>query len=203
MANEKLLATFVAEELKETFNIYGEYEVSVGKEIDIISTASGFIEFNYPEFYYTSATRVVDGKEETYIPKGESWVGRKYTAEDMIQFLISALIKGDETYTKIYLDPGLEKIIEEYIKDSEIAIAVEGKDVPKRILTNSMYYLYQLMLVTNEYIYYSHENGMYMLSTDTHQVVSDNYFAEVGFWDSVENVRNGKEKLLWGELPEE
>lgn len=203
MGNERLLATFVTEEIKETFNVYGEYNIETGKEVNILSENMEFIEFKYPEFYYISATRVVNKKEESYSPKGESWVGRKYTAEDMIQFLISALIKGDESYTKLYLDSGLEKIIAEYRKESEIAITVDDKDIPKRILTNDMNYLYQLMLVTDEFIYYSHENGMYMLSTDTHQVVSDNYFAEVGFWDSVENVKNGEEKLLWGKLPEE
>ena len=41
-----------------------------------------------------------------------------------------------------------------------------------------------------------------MLSTDSKEIVSDNYFAEVGFWDSIENIKNGKEIHLWGELPE-
>ena len=41
-----------------------------------------------------------------------------------------------------------------------------------------------------------------MFTTDTHEVVSDNYFAEVGYWDSIQNIDNNTETLIWGELPE-
>ena len=161
------------------------------------------IDFKYPEFYNITATKTVDGKEEDYVPSGETWAGRKYTANDMVEFLISALIKGDETYTKIYIESGLQELINDYLADDKIAIVVNGKKIPERIRTNTMYYLYQLILVTDAYIYYAHDDQMYMLSIEDHTVISDNYFAEVGYWDSVEDVKSGKEALLWGELPEE
>lgn len=203
MAEKKLLATFIAEEIKETFNIYGSYEIKTGKELDIFTEGVNMIDFKYPEFCDITATNIVDDREEDYVPVGETWAGRKYTATDMIEFLISALIKGDETYTKLNLESGLQELVNDYLTDDKIAIAVNGKKIPKRILTNTMYDLYQLILVTDAYIYYVHEDQTYMLSTEDHTVISDNYFAEVGYWDSVENVKSGKETLLWGELPEE
>ena len=42
-----------------------------------------------------------------------------------------------------------------------------------------------------------------MLTFPERNIVSDNYFAEIGYFESLENIQNGKEKLLWGELPEE
>lgn len=34
-------------------------------------------------------------------------------------------------------------------------------------------------------------------------MVSDNEFADNCYLDSVENIRNGTEKLLWGKIPEQ
>ena len=41
---------------------------------------------------------------------------------------------------------------------------------------------------------------MLMLSTDNHTVVADDYFAEVGYLNSIENIKAGNEILLWGNI---
>lgn len=206
MSKRNLLATFVAEEIKETFNIYGNYEIeSDNTTWDYFNDEDKpkLIGYKYPEFDSLTATILKDGVTERYEPTGTTWAGRKYTEEDMICSFIAALIQGDVSYTKVFLDDGLQKFVDEYLADDAIATTVDDKKIPKRILTCSMFYMYQLMLVTNEFIYYGYEDMLLMLSTDKHGVVSDNYFAEVGLWDSVENIKSGKEKLLWGKLPEE
>ena len=42
-----------------------------------------------------------------------------------------------------------------------------------------------------------------MLDTSDHFLLSDNEFAEMGYWDSIEEIQNGSDTLLWGELPSE
>lgn len=201
MADEKLLATFRVEETGDVFNIYGEYDIKQGSVVDIIGD-SKLINFNYPDFYDITATKVIDGKEESFKPVGETWAGHKYECMDMIHAFISSIIIGNNVYSKIYLDAKLQKIVDSYTNDSEVALTVSGRKIPKRILSYNMYDMYQLLLVTDAFIYYNYEESVYMLGTDDHNVVSDNYFAEVGLADSIENVKSGKEMLLWGELPE-
>lgn len=61
---------------------------------------------------------------------------------------------------------------------------------------------YQLDLVTDQYIYYSNESLVYAFSTSDHNLLSDNEYADISYWNSVDAIKNGTEKLLWGELPE-
>lgn len=203
MTNKKLLAAFIAEETKDNFRIYGSYEIETGKELDLLTEGVEMIEFKYPKFDCIMATKGIKGREEVYTPGGETWAGRKYTPTDMIEFLLAALIRGDESYTAIDLDDGLQQVINSYTAETETALTVKGRNIPKRMLTHDMYDLYQLLLVTDKYIYYGHDDSIIMLRTEDHTVVSDNCFAESGFLDSVENIKNGKEKLLYGNLPSE
>ena len=193
--DQKLLAIFevVIEGKKEKFSIYGEYEVETGKDCSNN-------EYIFPQFYSVSAKRVVDKTEMDYMPPGETWAGRKYTPEDMIQGFMASMIRKCSIYTNIYLDAKLQEIVAFY---DESALTVNGLDIPKRILDESMYCLYELTLVTQEFIYYIYDDSCLMLCTKNHEVVSDNYFASVGYWDSVEDIKTGKETLLWGKLPPE
>lgn len=61
--------------------------------------------------------------------------------------------------------------------------------------------MYELTLVTNKYIYYNCEDLILMFDFDTRTICSDNYFAEEGYWSSVENIKNKKETWYWGEVP--
>jgi hypothetical protein len=201
--SNKLLATFVAKEINEKFDIYGKYEIEVGKEFDFFSEVPKLIEFKYPTFLDVTAKIYKGNIKEDYSPKGESWAGQKYDASDMMEFFIAALIRGDKTYEKIYLNEDIENLINSYMSEEEIAITINNKNIYKRILPKNMYSLYQLMLVTNEFIYYGQEDSVIMLDINTRTIVSDNYFAEVGYFDSVENIKSGKETLLWGKLPDE
>lgn len=203
MSERNLLATFIANEIGVTFNVYGEYVIENNNVFDMFTEKPTLIDFNYPEFDNLTATEVKDGVEKHYKPTGETWSGRKYTEEDMICSFIAALTQGDESYTKVFLEKGLQEIVDTYLSDDAIALTYNGKKIPKRILTNNMFYMYQLMLVTDAFIYYGYEDMILMLNTETHNIVSDNYFAEVGFWDSVGDVKSGKEMLLFGELPNE
>lgn len=200
--DKKLLASFILNKTNETFNVYGDYQINTNEAVDMMSEELNRIWYKYPEFTDITTTKIT-GVEQTYIPAGQSWAGIRYTPVDVLEFFISALIRADETYSKTYLEEGLQKFVDEYLKESEIAVTVNGKPVPKRILVKDMYQLYQLALVTDTNIYYVYEDAVFMLSTEDHSVISDNYFAEVGYFESIENIQSGKETCLWGKLPAE
>lgn len=57
-------------------------------------------------------------------------------------------------------------------------------------------------MVTDAFIYYSQYGMFDALGTTDHRLVSDNELADNCYLDSVENIRSGTEKLLWGKIPE-
>lgn len=189
---EKLLARFEVE--NRTFEVSGSYEIN--KDIDINKDM-----YHYPEFFDLTAREVVNGKGTDFEPSGHTWAGRKYDVEDMISTFLSSLIKNSDEYKSFYLDAGLQEMVGEYTKD--VVLSLKGKEIPRRILSVDMFNLYELLFVTNEYIYYNHDELILMLTSDTHEVVSDNYFAEVGLFDSFDNVLARTETLIWGEIPKE
>lgn len=193
MSVRKLLAVFDVEELKSRFSIYGTCEIVTGKDCD----GRGY---KYPEFYELTAKQNVNGLETDYQPAGETWTGRKYDVEDMIRSFMEALIRNANGYIRIYLDPVLQEIVDYYLADDNIAVTVNNLKIPKRIIATSMYYEFELALVTDEFIYYEFYDELIMLDAKTHEIVSDNYFASVGYGDSIENIASGEETLIYGHI---
>lgn len=184
------LATFKID--STTYSVYGNVEMEKGKTLDRE-------EYPYPEFYDTKAVIHKEGKEIPFSPSGRTWPGEKYDATKMISnFLLHEMI-GSKRYETVYIEPSLKEFLSFY----RTCIEVDEMKFQNRILSHDMHEIYDLSLVTNDYTYYMSCDQVLMLSTKTREIVSDNYFAEVGFWDSVENIENGKETLLWGTLPEE
>lgn len=193
MGKTELLATFEVEGNK--YNIYGNYEIE--NDTDYIGNP-----YIYPEFSELSAKQIVDDKEVDFKLTGCTWTGRGYVVENMISDFLAKEILDSKLYKAYYIESGLQKIIDCYHREDNIVTVRNGLRIPKYILSNEMFGIYELTLVTNEYIYYMYADRVLMFSTDTYEVVSDNYFAEVGYWDSIQNIDNTTETLIWGELPE-
>lgn len=181
---------------KERFCIYG---TCTWDEIEGMDD----IPFQYPEFDDLCATQVLDGKEIPYTPKGASY-SRKFNVDDMITSALATEIWGatTETYLTLYLGKDLRKLIDFYRSDEKYVLSAADRKIYKYILASDLSYQLKLDLVTDKYIYYSNEGIVYALSTSNHHLMSDNEFADIGYWHSVENIRNGTEKLLWGTMPE-
>ena len=194
MSEKKLLVSFVA--AGATFKIYGSYECGT-------TTDNNKNKYTYPEFYDLTAKQIIDGKEVDYKPKGSTWSGRKYTVEDMIQDFIAKSTVNNLSYSAIFIESGLQDIISQFNNAEAIALTVDNLQIPKEIFSYDLYNIYELLLVTNDFIYYACDDMTIMFTTNTHGIVSDNHFAEVGYRESVENVKSGKEILLWGELPKD
>lgn len=194
----KKLVEFEVEEKKYT--VYGEYELKQGTFFDEENNRGTY---EYPEFCSLSAKVTEDGNELDYNPEGVSWSGRKYTVADMIQDFLSKQMMYSKLYKAVYVEEGLQELIDWYHFD--VAGVFNLLQIPKRILSNDCYDLFELQLVTSKYIYYMCNESCLMLNLADHSVLSDNSFACDGYMTSVENIRSGNcdEVLVWGKLPEE
>lgn len=172
-----------------TFEIYGNYSIEENEDMNSK-------EYHYPEFSDLTAYEIKDGKPEAFEPDGYSWGGRKYDVSDMIGCALAAMIMHSSEYSVEYLLDGLKSLVSEYTGD--VVLTADGIEIPRRVLSADMWTVYELTLVTNEYIYYVSYDTFLMLDAKTHKIVSDNFFAESGYNDSCENIKTGKETLVWG-----
>lgn len=187
---KQLLATFEVE--GKRFSVFGAYSLETIKFDEK--------DFTYPEFYDLSSTTILDGKPKNYKPSGSTFDGRSYDITDMISGFISDQMFGEKVYKKIYLEDKLTDLVDQYRKNT---VAVKGNDIATYILYGHNLDLYKLEIVTTEYMYYSADDSILMFNAKDCQLISDNYFAEIGLWDSMEAIKVGKEKILWGNLPME
>lgn len=175
---------------EKLFHVYGEYNT------EFYTPVSGG-EFPYPEMKDLSATVTLDnGKEIPYTPEGYTFSGRKYCPDDMICGCICAMIQGDSSYHPEYVEDGLQELVDVYRKET-VPIS-DTVSVPKHILNGISFFIYEIALATDQFIYYASEGEeVIMLSTESMKVISDNYFAGDGLYQSVERIKNGEETLLW------
>lgn len=190
---EKLMELSVVESTSPYYNkhivIYGTVKILNATGI-LIPT------YIYPEISDISIYERINDKETELILTGETWAGRKYDAYDVISSSLSDLIRYDSSSVNVtFVCPALEKIVKHYHNN---ILQHKNSNIPQTILHGYSYDCFQLGVATNKFIYYFSDSAILMISTEDHSVISDNYFAEVGYYDSQEAVKNGKETLLFG-----
>lgn len=154
----------------------------------------------YPVFEDVTLMHLENDVRKEYTPEGRNWYGHRYSGDDIISSVFSHCCIINDCHRIEYWHPELDALIKEYTSD--IVLTVEDLDIPKRIISPSGT-IYRISHVTNEFIYYSSSEQILMLSAQTHHVLSDNCFAENAWYESMENVMNGTEQLLYGELPKD
>lgn len=188
---------------KYLYMVFGDYEIETVKEKDMIYYETvgenEELEFPYPEFYdkklegykldlTTNEISLIDYKD-----LGERWIGEPFTIYDVPSSVCAAYTQKDSTCSIQYLEDGLKKILDNPVYEKTL---MNGKKIPLRMLNSDMDVM-QLLMATDRYLYYYHDDSYKMINANTLETVSDNYFAEVGFEDSKENIENGEEKLIW------
>lgn len=173
----------------DTYEVFCE-EMELCEDRDMNSDV-----YLYPEFTGLSATKMVAGEMVPFEPSGASWSRAKYCVEDMIRGAIVESIINNGNYQIEYLEPTLQGLVESYKKD--VALTAKNLDIPKRVLYRFGYDLFTLYLVTDKYIYYAFYAELLMLDAETHGIITDNYFASVGFEDSREAIQRGEETVMW------
>jgi len=94
----------------------------------------------------------------------------------------------------LYIDPVIESVAIFY--HNRTALRYMGRDIPYQIIDNDDQRVYRLLMVTSKYLYYTYEDTFIMLDARSGDLISDNYFAETGYWDSEEAIKNGEEEQL-------
>ena len=203
--DQPLLTAFTLQRTnnKYLYMVFGDYEIDTVKENDYIHYETDGkteeLEFPYPEFYdkklegykldlTTNEISLIDYKD-----LGERWIGEPFTIYDVPSSVCATYTQKDSTCSIQYLEDGLKKILDNPVYEKTL---MNGKKIPLRMLNSDMDVM-QLLMATDRYLYYYHDDSYKMINANTLETVSDNYFAEVGFEDSKENIENGEEKLIW------
>lgn len=195
---------------KYLYMVFGDYEIDTVKEDDMIyyetvgeneklKFLSEKLEFPYPEFYgkklegykldlETDEISLIDCED-----LGERWIGEPFTIYDVPSSACAAYTQEDSTCSIHYLEDSLKKILNSPVYEKAL---MNGKEIPLRMLDSDMKVM-QLLMATNKYLYYIHDDIYKMLKTDTLETDGYNYGAELGFDDSKENIESGEEKLIW------
>lgn len=130
-----------------------------------------------------------------FIITAKTWIGQQLTPYDAIGDVLSKYTRGATDFHLISMYEPLKTYLDELTKD---CVIVGDKAIPKKIVYDSLLNEYELLYATDRYIYYTEFGDSYlMLATDTRELLATSFFAECGYWDSVENVASGKEVLLY------
>lgn len=146
----------------------------------------------YPKFNDLSVTQVLDGKEIPYNQRGSL----KYIPTKAISMEIQGTTK--EMYQMLFLDEGLKEFVNRFHSDENYVLSVCDLPIYKYIVSSDLKERFELHMVTNDFIYYSCDGMLDVLATNDHRLVSDNEFADICYLDSIENIKNGTEKLIFG-----
>lgn len=134
-----------------------------------------------------------DGVLSPFIIKAVNWYGIQLTPADALKDVAGRITRNEtETLTVNDIWPELKEALDEFKKYP----AITGD----RIVPYFIYYggdIAKLDYATDRFLYYLYEyEGILMFRAEDGTVVSDNEFAEMGYWESKENVEKGTEHIL-------
>ena len=153
--------------------------------------------FPIPLFSNIALQKVVDGNAIDWTPTATTWAGIPINGEDAMESMLGRFTANDETVEVLYLNDEIQKFVAQY--KGEIAFEYEGHKIPKYIYHGFDGTL-DLAFATDHFCYYGLED-LIMLRTNNGELVSDNAFAEIGLFESVQGVKEGEEKHLYGDMP--
>lgn len=161
--------------------------------------------FPYPVFEHLHVTQVSGGKEVPYEPQGTRPSDTPKIFKTIATRALATEIMGTTTemFQMLFLDEGLRKFVNHFRSEENYVLCISGLPIYKYIVSGNLRECLELSMVTDAFIYYSQYGMFDALGTMDHRLVSDNEFADNCYLDSVENIRNGTEKLLWGKIPEQ
>ena len=134
-----------------------------------------------------------DGVLSPFIIKAVNWYGIQLTPADALKDVAGRITRNEtETLTVNDIWPEFKEALDEFKKYP----AITGD----RIVPYFIYYggdIAKLDYATDRFLYYQYGcEGLLMFRTEDGAIVSDNEFAEMGYWESKENVEKGTEHIL-------
>ena len=154
------------------------------------------------EFKDVKILEFINGSYEAFEVINKSWTGRQLDEDDAFADVLSRYSRNMSGFEALYVHDVLREVLEK-LETGDIVLE-NGRKVPKEVIngffigSSGSFDVLGLLLVTDKYTYYAvDENDAIMLDTATGELVSDNYFASVGFFDSLEAIKTGEEKLIY------
>lgn len=186
---------------KRQFCVYGAYRWEKMEHNGDAYAA----DFPHPVFEHLRVTQVSGGKEVPYEPQGTRPSDVPKILKAIATRALATEIIGTTTemFQMLFLDEGLRKFVNHFRSEENYVLCISGLPIYKYIVSGNLRECLELSMVTDAFIYYSQYGMFDALGTSDHRLVSDNEFADNCYLDSVENIRNGTEKLLWGKIPEQ
>ena len=145
------------------------------------------------DFENAQVYKETDGIVSPFQITAVAWAGYQVTADHALNDVIGRISRNETgTLAVHYICPELQSFFDELKKYP----AINGeRTVPYFIFHSGD--MARLAYATNEFLYYEDSNGMpLMFRTDDGTLVSDNEFADMGLYESEENVENGTEQIL-------
>lgn len=160
--------------------------------------------FPYPVFEHLRVTQVSEEKEVLYEPQGTrpSDVPKIFKAIATRALATEIMGTVAEMFQMLFLDEGLRKFVDHFRSEENYVLSISGLPIYRYIVSGNLRECLELNMVTDAFIYYSQYGMFDVLGSSDHRLVSDNELADNCYLDSVENIRSGTEKLLWGKIPE-
>ncbi len=146
-----------------------------------------------PVFHNTRVFKEEDGAVSPFQITAVGWSGYQPTPDDALKDMVERISRNERgTLTVHYICPELQNFVDELKKYPAIN---SERSVP--------YFIYfrgeiaRLAYATNEFLYYADSNDMPMMfRTGDGTLVSDNEFADMGLFESEQNVEVGTEQVL-------
>ena len=185
---------------KRQFCVYGAYRWEKMEHNGDAYVAA----FPYPVFERLRVTQVSEEKEVLYEPQGTrpSDVPKIFKAIATRALATEIMGTVAEMFQMLFLDEGLRKFVDHFRSEENYVLSISGLPIYRYIVSGNLRECLELNMVTDAFIYYSQYGMFDVLGSSDHRLVSDNELADNCYLDSVENIRSGTEKLLWGKIPE-
>ena len=190
MNNLLIRFSLLYEGKEREFEIYGNVTIETNE--DIVNESS----YPYPEFNELTAKEILkDGKSVEYVPTGHTFTGHQIDEYNMIMDVLSTLMFSPNKYKVSYMHEELHNLLNAYT--DKILLTHQEKGIPERILRGGFSAPFYLELMTDKFIYYTYDEACVMLDTNSREVISDNYFASVGYFKSLEAIEAREETKIW------
>ena len=176
---------------KSQFRIFGNIKLDKGVNDNLIIDSSEF------DIYDVGSITHID----KYDVKGDNFVGHKNDVYDIFNNVILSILRNEMKKDDIiFVHNSIKKFIKNYYN---VACVYNGRNILKELFLDVDYSLniYKLDFATNDFAYYSNIDGeMIMINILDGSILGTIYpFIEGAIYDSIENIKNGKEQLIYGD----
>lgn len=124
-----------------------------------------------------------------------TWAGSKITPAHAFAMEVNRSTRKEKSSEILHLHDTVKLFLEEKAPNI-VAVTCAEREVPKYITIGLFHEQYELLLCTNQYAYYG-DDDFVMVDACTGELIADNAFAENGYWQTLEAIIKGEEKILY------